>query len=309
MICGNQFRSFASAILRRVGWFATIACALMVTQAHAAGPEVPARAPTAQSARAAVDSGDSTPRKIPRGKFVIRMDYTDGGFCRPLAKELNQFDNRDFATNVSTGFSGVWRGRGCPPSLPDTPRIQRPVWKEIPFDLNLARKVIVGSNRGDRGWAIWLKHTEAARARNEIKMWVIYADLFRDGNTETIVRFDHANDGSMPQCEYFDRYQGITGIRNPDIAERYRGFSFSDNSSLYPVGGDLLYDMKTKTYYFLTWNPFHDSSGWEDPVLGRANVLKSIGGTIGVRASYVDKWGRGIAPSCWIDWVPAIRKR
>ncbi len=311
MICGNRFHSFASAILRRVGWFATIACALMVTQAHAAGPEVPARAPTAQSARAAVDSGDAVPRKIVRGKFVLRLAAFDGGFCRPLVEELNRFDDIDFATCDSTGYSYVWRGGGCPPALRDTPRIQRPVWKEIPFDLSLAKK-IVGSP-GEYMWKYWLKKTEAVRARGEMKMWVLQADLFHDGHLETLVRMNHANDdGSMPRCEYFDRYQGITGIANPEIAYAFHGtngfFTFSMNPMASPIGGDLLYDTKTKTYYFLRWNPTYDSGGnGEDAVLGRGNTLKSIGGTIGVIAYDVNHWG--IGPSCWIDWVPTLKKR
>ena len=144
-------------------------------------------------------------------------------------------------------------------------------------------------------------------------MWVLHADLFHDGNLETLVRMNRANDdNSMPRCEYFDRYQGITGIKNPDIAYQFNGttgfFTFSMNPMDSPIGGELLYDTKKKTYYFLTWDPTHDSTNHgEDAILGKDHPLKSIGGTIGIRANRVDQYGVG--PFCWIDWVPSVKSR
>lgn len=142
-------------------------------------------------------------------------------------------------------------------------------------------------------------------------MWVLRADLFHDGNLETLVRMNHANDDdSMPRCEYFDRYQGITGIKNPGIAYIFNhtngAFTFSKNPMGSPIGGDLLYDTKMKTYYFLTWDPTHDSSGWDDPVLGD-HRLGPIGGSIGIRVNAVNQYGVG--PRCWIDWLPTARKK
>jgi len=222
----------------------------------------------------------------PKGKFVLRHQATIGRdgtdfrkFCTPFTENLNEFRQIDFQT--------------CDARLsPKYPQFSRPQWEEISLDLDIARKIL--TNRPSINFERWINITEPERAAGHVKLWRLQIDFLKDGNPDTLVRLDHASDGSRPYCGYLDSKQMITGVQKAETARWYRHAHFFNSSRL---GGDMIYDSITKRYYALDWNRYRGA-------LGGGVSLKSIGATASVMVSRASD--DGIHPVCWIDWVPNI---
>ena len=224
----------------------------------------------------------------PRGKYILRLASGDSGFCAAFTGSLNQFRYLDFDT--------------CNPRLsPKYPQLSRPQWKEIPLNMDLAKKII--TTPPSIGWERWLKVTEAARAAGQVKMWRIRVDLFGDGQLETLVRLDHTGTGERPYCPYFDRYQIVMDATDPERAK-----VLSAPYMRYWLGNDMIYDASTKRYYLLDWNWVAGSAGHgEDAILGKDRDFKDIGATASVMVYKAHNLGVG--PVCWIDWVPTGHRK
>lgn len=224
----------------------------------------------------------------PRGKYVLRLAAGDGGFCKDFTANLNQFRNLDFAT--------------CNPRLsPKYPQLTRPAWKQIPFNMELAKTIITEpiSPYWKLGWERWLKSIKAARAAGDVKLWRLRADLLGDGHLETLVRLDHTGLGEGPYCPYFDSKQLVLSGNGVHVDKFYTSGAIRQG-----LGSDLIYDTATKQYYFVEWNSAMSSAGHgEGAVLGRDRDFKNIGATASVMVYRAVK--QGVGPVCWIDWVPA----
>jgi len=223
----------------------------------------------------------------PRGKYFLRL--SSGGnkeFCTAFTGNLNQFRHLDFNT--------------CDSRLsPKYPQLSRPQWEEIPLDMDLAKKIL--TDRPSIGFERWLKVTETARAKGEIKMWRIRVDLIGDGHLETLVRLDHAEFDEHAYCSYFDSKQMIVDIPSSKTAKWYADAHLYN---VYRLGSDMIYDTSTKRYYLLDWNRWRGSSGHgEDVIMGKENCcIRNIGATASLMVYTADSGGVG--PACWIDWVP-----
>lgn len=224
-----------------------------------------------------------------RGQYVLRATSGLRDFCPAFTANLNEF--RDLAFDT------------CDPRLsPKYPQFSRPEWEEIPLDLALARKILIWNEESMRkavveeSWQRWLKMTESDRAAGEVKLWRIKVDLLGDGNLDTLVRIDHAFDATRPSCSNFNSQQMITDIPDPQSAKLY-AFSHFNNSI--EVGGDMIYDAKSKRYYLLRWNRYGGAGGY-----GKA--LSNIGATASVLVNRANS--QGVGPVCWIEWVPTNLK-
>jgi len=211
-------------------------------------------------------------------------------FCKTFTNNLNEFRNIDFDT--------------CDATLsPKYPQFSRPHWEEIPLDLELAKKIIIGDLKGktkkaiDEPWEAWLKDTESARAAGEVKMWRTRLDLLGNGELETLVRIDHGvrQDACEPPlkrpfCSYIDGKTYMLAAPNPMYIR-----SFNLNSFL--RGGDIIYDSISKHYYLLNWS--------RCPAGGAGMPVPIIGATASVDVSTYYEYG--IAIDCSIDWLPTGR--
>lgn len=219
---------------------------------------------------------------VTRGEFVLRATADDHGFCAAYTANLNQFRNLKFDT--------------CSPRLSSKyPRFSRPLWQEIPLDIDMAKRIM--TDRPSVGFERWQKITEHLRAAGKIKMWRAQIDLLGDGRLDNLVRLDHASDGTRPHCIYFDSKQMITNIANPKVAKWYAHAHFYND---YQLGGDLIFDDETARYYLLNWNRY-------GPALGGGKTLVDIGATASLMVNRADD--RGIGPVCWIDWVPTHKSK
>ncbi len=231
---------------------------------------------------------DSVSKGVPRGRFLLRLAAPpDSGFCKDFTANLNQFRHLDFDT--------------CDRRLsPKYPQLVRPAWEQIPWDMDIAKKIIKAPY-SDIGWERWLKLTEAARASGEVKLWRLNADLLSNGQMETLVRLNHVWIGEHPHpyCSYIDSRQIVLNAPSTDFGNIFSSIVIGNG-----LGSDLIYDSHVNHFYLLNWNTIGSSQGHgEDFYLGRGMGLKRIGATASVMAYSVDV--HGIAPACWIDWVPA----
>lgn len=238
----------------------------------------------ANGPNANADGSTSETVHAPHGEYVLRAsgrvhDNVDfKKFCAAYTANLNEFRHLDFDT--------------CDPRLsPRYPRFSRPQWEEIPLDLAIARKIL--TDRPSVGFDRWLRITETARATGEVRLWRIRVDFLKDGHLDTLVRLDHASDGTRPHCSYVDSKQMIVDIPEPRAAKWYAHAHLNNTDRL---GGDMIYDADTKRYYVEDWNRYTGAGG---------RGLE-LGGNIGATAS-VMVYGAdydGVQPVCAIEWVP-----
>jgi uncharacterized protein YecT (DUF1311 family) len=221
---------------------------------------------------------------VPHGKYVLRVskgelpenDYAeDYEFCRTFVDNLNEFGNLDFDD--------------CNPRLsPKYPQFSRPQWEEIQLDLKLAANILSTQMPFNN----WLSETQAARDSGQVKMWRLQADIFGDGDKETVVKLDHTGDGSEgAYCSQFNSMQLFTKIPYTANHEFYTGLY-----ARYRFGNDMIYDSKSKHYYQIAWNPWTAISGSGKPL----EFIGAIAGLLVNRAN-----NQSVNTICWVDWVPA----
>lgn len=250
-----------------------------------------------------VRADNPDPNAVVRGEYILRYDLTSRGpkygagfglpedwgkgICPAFTANLNQFRQLDFNT--------------CNPRLSHKfPRFSRPQWEQIPFSMALAKQI---KDRTHSWWEGWLNSTAAARARGEVRMWRLRADILGNGEPQTLVRLDHSQFGyPPPSCSYYDSDQMFV---ETDRAIP-KAYALPLLAMLSVLGNDLIYDSDSKRYYFLEWNrsgPAH-ADGEDAYIFGyRYGAARpSIGATAGV-VLYTPTV-RGAIPTCWIDWVP-----
>jgi len=227
----------------------------------------------------ASNTGRTRDAKSPAGEYVLRASV--GGykeFCTTFTSNLNEFRNLDFNT--------------CDARLsPKYLQFSRPQWEEIPLDMDMVNRIL--TNRPSIGFKRWLEVYKTALASNKVKLWRIQVDLLNDGNLDTMIRLDHASDGTQPYCSYFDSKQTIANIPEPEASKLYAYDRFNNDDRL---GGDMIYDANTKRYYLLNWNRYAG-------VRGGGLSFSDIGATASVTVSVANS--RTFGPVCWIDWVAA----
>lgn len=243
-----------------------------------------------------------------KGKFI--STYVDSTVCQPFTRNLNEFRHLEF--------------NSCNPRLsPKFPEFSRPVWEEIPFDLELAKKVIEGkygnlihsaaygeqaiyAERVRLQWESWRDRTEALRLAGRAHMWRTRIDFDGDGKEETIIRMVPAADvvdyrtpdkplnpgeESAPwNCDYNCGTLHMADDARPDVAHMF---------NTQEEGRDIIYFAGDGRYYRTEWIPSRYISGYP-------KIVRDVGGTAAVMLSIL---GRNIgAAMCRIDWVP-IKKR
>ena len=229
----------------------------------------------------------------PFGKYVVsKNDEVNTHLCRDYARNLNQFRDLKFES-CTQRFS------------PRYPRFKKADWKPYPFDLALAKRLVIGLGYAPQygnvrkwqeiRWKKWLAITAGMRAKDIVKMWYTKVDMLGYGNLETIVRMNYARidvDKPIDQQRCGKFYDAIVMLGTSETARK-----FSFNAGLY--ASDLLYDSVSKIYYATIWQ--HDDL---DPVGAR------IGGKGMVIVSYyvsnpAGQTPIGLADICHIVWVPA----
>jgi hypothetical protein len=214
--------------------------------------------------------------------------------CKPFTDNLNAVGQVEFDT--------------CQSRLSDQhPRFSRPRWAEIPFDLNLAEKMVKRAweinhpAKADVLWKEWLQDTEAARNSGKAKMWQLQADLDGDGGIETIVRMNYGfrfrKSGEMRRrqidgCEYLDSALYMT--RGGELVKH-----FNANHSVQ----DLMYDSASNRHFLIESStlPIAGTGIW-----GRGHPTFVVGATRGV-ALYEVKPRLGPIAICNIQWIPGDR--
>jgi len=125
-----------------------------------------------------------------QGEYVVRENANDCSspearscsFCPAFVRNLNEFRALPFTA--------------CDSRLSEKyPEFGRPLWEEIPLDLDLAEKIVTNLFRdpadpgaGPRQWQVWLRAAAPLRAKGEITLWQTRIDIDGDGVPETILR-------------------------------------------------------------------------------------------------------------------------
>jgi len=239
-----------------------------------------------------------------KGKFI--STYVDSTACQPFTRNLNEF--RHLAFN------------SCNPRLsPKFPEFSRPVWEEVPFDLELAEKVVKGryeheepsafnTERGIRQWESWRDRTQALRLAGRAHMWRTRIDFDADGKEETMIRMVPGNvvdyrspDKPVPtdfpspwNCDYYSGELHMGDDARPEVRSSFNTASYE--------GNDIIYFSGDKRYYRVQWIPIHSFE---------PRLEKDVGGTAAVTLSQVSWDGYGVthAPSCLIHWIPITKHR
>lgn len=212
--------------------------------------------------------------------------------CIDYARNLNQFRRLSFDD--------------CSPRLSSKyPRFKKAHWKPYPFDLALAKLMIVGPERADltvtalkehaSTWERWLAVTADLRAKGKVKMWYAKVDMLGYHKIETVVKMNYVRlDPRKPlpgsYCGKF--YDALVMLGFSETANR-----FNLGATIY--ASDLLYDSVSKIYYTTLWQ--HDAV---DRVGFR---IEADGGvTISYYASNpASQSPFGLSDICHIAWVPA----
>lgn len=211
--------------------------------------------------------------------------------CFDYVRNLNQFRRLSFDD--------------CAPRLSKKyPRFKKAHWKPYPFDLTLAKRMIIGPERADltvaalkehaSTWGKWLAVTSDLRAKGKVKMWYANVDMLGYHKLETVVKMNYVRlDPRKPlpgsYCGKF--YDALVMLGSSETANR-----FNLGATIYT--SDLLYDEVRKIYYTTLWQ--HDAL---DPVGYRIGATGGV--TISLYASNpAGQSPFGLADICHIVWVP-----
>lgn len=243
-----------------------------------------------------------------KGKFVSTYEATDSPVCKLFTHNLNEFRHLPFSS--------------CNPRLsPKFPEFSRPVWEEIPFDLELAEKVVKGryenytsspfTELAQYQWPSWRDRTEVLRQTGQAHMWRTRIDFDDDGKEETIIRMVPPGDvvdyraPDRPMSTYYetppwscDYNSGV--LHMADDARTPVRHSFN---GLGGWGNDIIYFNGDKRYFRVNWYPASPTQ----PMIER-----DVGGTAGVVLTRLFMPTDGTVsiggPQCRIDWVPAKKQ-
>jgi hypothetical protein len=225
-----------------------------------------------------------------QGKFELVRDAELDSTCIAYKNNLNMSSNLDF---------GV-----CNSRLSERfPRFSRPEWAEMPFDLDMAEKIVIGNmlrrhvEKAEVFRRKWLKDTEQLRRDGAVKMWRLSVDVNGDGTLETLLRLDDGRRavavGGPSNCLYRDAY--IYLLDGND--ELIKNFDRSGHI------GDLIYDAETGGHLLIKWST--------NPTIGniweRGHPVFAKNATGGVAVYKVIK-NLGPIAICNIQWVPSVSR-
>jgi len=219
--------------------------------------------------------------------------------CGPFTSNLNASSQLEFDA--------------CQSRLSDKhSRFSRPHWEEIPFDLEVAEKIVKRAwavkfpAKAEALWKEWLDDTQSVRNSGAAKMWRLQADLDGDGGLETIVRMNYAlrfrkemrrteseRLRRIEGCEYVDSALYMTA-GDVELAKH-----FNANEFLH----DLLHDGASNRYFAIEWSasPIAGVGIWD-----RGHPTVVAGATRGVAIYEINpRWGPRAV--CNIQWIPGDR--
>jgi hypothetical protein len=246
-----------------------------------------------------------------KGEYILIRAFSymgDYSICQRFKDNLNRFRKIDLDQ--------------CNPRISDKfPEFSRPQWKEIPFDMALAKKAIRSTSdysnaggydlefleynrkEGEQRWQQWLKGSAPFREAGQAHMWITKIDMDGDGKEDTILRMTPGGrypiDPKRPSrwtCDYGIGDLYVIESANPKMAALF---------NLHSDGSDIIRYDEDGHYYLVDWL-MGDTRGrsWDrnDP------LPPSIGGTRGVIISRLHQEfpSQPIGPHsiCLTDWVP-----
>ena len=243
-----------------------------------------------------------------KGEYMLIRAYPgDYSVCQRFKDNLNRYRKIDF-DQCNPRLSGKF------------PEFSRPQWKEIPFDMTLAEKVIRSTtdranyggaesvedaeydrNEGEKRWQQWLKGSASFHEAGQAHMWITKIDMDGDGKEDTILRMTPGGrypiDPKRPSlwsCDYNIGELYVIESENPHMAALF---------NLDANGSDIIHYAEDGNFYLIKWsNVTSTTTSW----FGGAGP--DIGGTRGVIISSLymispDSYAMP-ATMCLIDWVP-----
>ncbi|MGY0193759.1 hypothetical protein ACWA7J_01645 [Leptothrix sp. BB-4] len=229
----------------------------------------------------------------PKGQFVLIQN--EDPVCAPFTRNLNEF--RYIDPDV------------CHPRLsPKYPEFSRPNWREVPFDMAIAKRQLPA-------WALILKINQPAQVdagrlqrfvdQHSPKMWTTEVDIDRDSEPDRVVRIDRFGPfgeppTTTPACIYTTAGLRFLGEPKGPLGPYDRRFSFEDTT-------DLIHSSVTQRTYALSWM---DDMKYYRTVPGSRDFPAPKGATRGVSVRLAmtregdEPVSGGLINVCYIAWVP-----
>ena len=230
--------------------------------------------------------GDEPAAARTKGSYILVRDLALDSTCTAYRDNLNATAEADFSVCHSRLTAAH-------------PRFARVEWTEVPLDLAIAKKIVLGiipkvaPQKAETTWQKWLTDTEQWRLQAKASMWRARLDIDGNGEQETVVRLTPAFTNKLSKgdyCAYTNSYVQLLEA-NAQMLENFNSRS---------VIGDLILDAETKRYLLVqrSSEPTIGSGIW---LRGHPTWLKKASGGVAIY-KIVPTWGP--VAVCNIQWVP-----